>query len=377
VADRIYLSPPDVGERERELLLAAFDSNWVAPAGPDLALFESALAQRTGRQHAVALSSGTAAIHLGLLASGVGPGDEVIVSSFTFAGSVNPIAYLGAKPVLIDSDAQSWNMDPQLLEEALATRAASGRLPRAVLAVDLYGQMADINALQSVCDRYEVPLYEDAAESLGALAWGRPGGSFGPWAAVSFNGNKIITTGGGGAFVTDDGDLADRVRYLSTQARLPVVHYEHTDVGFNYRMSNLLAAVGRGQLEGLDAKVARRTQINRQYRQSLGDIQGVSWQPIPDWSVPNQWLTCVVFDPAVHGPGMSARVMDVLSAHNIESRPLWKPMHLQAVWSSCQSYVNGVSQSLFESGLCVPSGSQLTDDQVAAVAALVTDAVTS
>jgi dTDP-4-amino-4,6-dideoxygalactose transaminase len=375
VPDRIFLSPPDVGPRERELLIAAFDSNWIAPAGPDLALFESAVADRVGRKHAVALSSGTAAIHLGLVTSGVQPGDEVFVSSFTFAGSVNPIQYLGATPVFIDSNVETWNMDPALLRTALHERARSGRLPAAVLVVDLYGQMADMVELQTVCDEFDVPLVEDAAESLGATAWGRPGGSFGPWAAVSFNGNKIITTGGGGAFVTDDAGAADRVRYLSTQARMPVTHYEHEDVGFNYRMSNLLAAVGRGQIENLDAKVARRTEINQLYRSLLGELEGVSFQPIPDWSVPNQWLSCLVFDPVTHGANATTRVMRRLDAHNIESRPLWKPMHLQPVWKGCPAYVSGVSESLFAQGMCVPSGSSLTDAQLQGIVSMIYEAL--
>ncbi len=372
---RLYLSPPDVGPRERELLLAAFDSNWVAPAGPDLGLFEEALADRCGRKYAVALSSGTAAIHLGLLISGVERGDHVMVSSFTFAGSVNPVAYLGAVPVLVDSDTESWNMDPALVADELARRAKAGeKQPAAVLAVDLYGQSANLPALQAACEPYGVPVYEDAAEAVGASAFGKRAGSFGDWAAVSFNGNKIITTGGGGALVTDDAAFADRVRYLSTQARMPVVHYEHTDIGFNYRMSNLLAAVGRGQLESLPGKVARRTEINIRYRAALNQ-PGLSWQPIPEWSRPNNWLTCMVLDPAVQATvnGMCAcdRVRAALDAEDIECRPMWKPMHLQPVFADAPALVNGVSERLFHTGLCLPSGSSMTDADVDRVIAII------
>jgi pyridoxal phosphate-dependent aminotransferase EpsN len=374
---RLYLSPPDVGPRERELLLAAFDSNWVAPAGPDLAAFEVALAQKTGRKFSVALSSGTAAIHLGLLLSGVTAGDEVFVSTFTFSGSVNPIMYLGAIPVFIDSDEDSWNMDASLVEQELTRRRAAGeKMPKAVLAVDLYGQVANMVALRAACEPFGVPIFEDAAEALGATGHGCAGGSFGHWAAMSFNGNKIITTGGGGALVTDDEVFANRVRSLSTQARLPVVHYEHQEVGFNYRMSNLLAAVGRGQLEALDHKVARRNQINERYKAGLGDINGVSWQPIPEWSKPNQWLSCIVLDPAVFGDGVCERVRLALEADDIESRPLWKPMHMQPIFAKFPSVLNGVGERLFRTGLCVPSGSGMPDTDVDRVVAIIRQTLT-
>ena len=291
-----------------------------------------------------------------------------MVSSFTFAGSLNPVAYVGATPVLVDSDEVSWNIDPDLVAAELQRRAKAGeKQPAALLAVDLYGQAADLPALIAVCEPYGVPVYEDAAEGVGAFAFDKHAGSFGHWAAVSFNGNKIITTGGGGALVTDDAAFADRVRYLSTQARMPVVHYEHTDIGFNYRMSNLLAAVGRGQLEGLDEKVARRTEINQRYRAGLTQA-GISWQPVPAWSQPNNWLTCMVLDPAVFPDrnGMSAcdRVRAALDGEDIECRPLWKPMHLQPVFADAPALVNGVSERLFRTGLCLPSGSSMTDADV-------------
>jgi dTDP-4-amino-4,6-dideoxygalactose transaminase len=373
---RLYLSPPDVGPRERELLLAAFDSNWVAPAGPDLGLFEADLAARTGRQHAVALASGTAAIHLGLIVSGIQRGDHVMVSTFTFSGSVNPIAYLGAVPVLIDSEADSWNIDPLLVEQELLRRSQAGEvLPKALLAVDLYGQTTNTPVLQDVCDRYGVLIVEDAAEGLGAFGFGRQGGSFGAWAALSFNGNKIITTGGGGALVADDAALASRVRSLSTQARVAVVHYEHEEIGYNYRMSNLLAAVGRGQLEGLDAKIARRTAINNKYKAALAHLDGVSWQPVPQWSTPNYWLTCMVLDPAVFGDDGCERVRLALESDDIESRPLWKPMHLQPVFRDAPSVLNGLSEQLFKTGMCLPSGSGTPDADIDRVIAGVKHAI--
>lgn len=369
---RIYLSPPDVGARERELLLAAFDSNWIAPAGPDLALFERAIADACGRAHSVALASGTAAIHLGLLLGGVGPGDDVIVSSFTFIGSVNPIMQLGARPVLIDSSEDTWNLDPALVDAELARRAAAGEaMPAAVVAVDLYGQCADYLALSDVCARHGVTLVSDAAEALGASAFGRPAGSFGPWAAMSFNGNKIITTGGGGAFLTDDDALAERVRTLSTQARLPFAHYEHAECGFNYRMSNLLAAMGRGQVEGLAAKVARRGEIHCSYRQAFAGVAGLSWQPVPEWSQPNRWLTCVVLDEGVHGVGRCEEIRVALEALDIETRPLWKPMHLQPVFRDAPSVATGVSERLFGTGLCLPSGSGLSASELERVCSAV------
>jgi dTDP-4-amino-4,6-dideoxygalactose transaminase len=359
-----------VGEAERAALLEAFDGGWIAPVGPDLDAFEGDIAVATGRRAAVGLSSGTAALHLALLTIGVGPGDEVVASTFTFAATVNAIRYCGAEPVLIDSDRTSWNMDPQLLSDVLARRAAAGSLPAAVVSVDLYGQCADYEAIEAICHRYDVPLVEDAAEALGATAYGRPAGSFGGVGVVSFNGNKIITTSGGGMLVTDDEEQAARVRYLATQARQAVAHYEHTDVGYNYRLSNLLAALGRAQLQRLPAMMARRHEIHQRYRDALidgGDAGGLVFMPVAPWNTWNGWLTCVVFDQ----PGTNIETMQRLAAHDIEARPLWKPMHRQPVYARVEAHLSGVSDDLYDRGLCLPSGSSLTDEAIERVIAAI------
>ena len=356
---RIYLSPPDVSDVERKLLLDAFDSNWVAPVGPDLDAFEAQVAEVVGVRHAVALTSGTAALHLALVAAGVRRGDTVLVPSFTFAASANAVMYLGARPVFLDSTADSWNLDPRLVAEELRIRAARGQLPRAVLAVDMYGQCADYDPLLVACDRYGVALIEDAAEALGASYRGRPAGSFGLAGVLSFNGNKIITTGGGGMLVTDDGRVATQTRYLATQAREPVPHYEHRAVGYNYRLSNLLAAVGRGQVQRLDELIAARRQTSRYYRAALGDLPGLTFMPIADYGVPNWWLTCLQVDAEQFGADRD-RIIEHLGAQNIEARPAWKPMHLQPVFQDCVMRGGGVAADLFRRGLCLPSGSALT-----------------
>lgn len=358
MSDRIFLSSPDVTDAERRALLAAFDSGWIAPVGPDLSAFEAALAEWT-TGHVVALSSGTAALHLALLAAGVAPGDEVFVSTFTFAATANAVAYCGATPVFIDSEAASWNMSPGLLREALETAARSGRLPAAVVVVDLYGQCADYDPIVEACAEFDVPLIEDAAEALGATYRGRPAGSFGAAGVLSFNGNKIMTTSGGGALVARSPEEADRARYLATQARQPAVHYEHTEIGFNYRLSNLLAAIGIAQLERLPAMRSRRLEINARYRAAL-TADHVEFMPVPEWSDWNGWLSCVVFDDGARRDA----VMAALDAANIESRPLWKPLHLQPVFTDHPRRVDGTSEDLFERGLCLPSGSVLTDDDV-------------
>ncbi len=368
---RIYLSPPDVGDLERSHLLRALDEGWVAPAGPDLAALERDIAAMVGLPAAVALSSGTAALHLALLAVGVQPGDEVLVSTFTFAASVNAIRYCGAEPVFIDSDASSWNMSPQLLRDELDRARRSGRLPAAVVVVDLYGQCADYDALLAPCRVLGIPVVEDAAEALGATYRGRPAGSFGDVGVFSFNGNKIITTSGGGMLVSADEALADRVRYLATQAREPVVHYEHAEVGYNYRLSNLLAALGRGQLERLGSFVARRRAVNARYRELLADVAGCRFMPVPEWSGWNGWLTAVTFD----APHLPSAVQHVLADASIESRPLWKPMHQQPVFRRHRACIDGTSDGLFQHGLCLPSGSSLSDAEVDEIAALVTEVV--
>ncbi|MEM8619422.1 MAG: DegT/DnrJ/EryC1/StrS family aminotransferase [Actinomycetota bacterium] len=370
---RILLSQPDVGDLERQYLLAAFDGGWIAPAGPDLARFELGLTELTGWP-AVALSSGTAALHLALLSCGVGPGDDVLLPTFTFVASANAVMYTGASPRFIDSDLRSWNMAPELLEKELVALAGRNELPRAVMTVDLYGLCADYDALVPICERYEVPLIEDAAEALGSTTTGRPAGTLGDVGIVSFNGNKIATTSGGGALLAGDDALADRVRYLATQARQPTVHYEHTEVGFNYRLSNLLAAIGSAQLQRLPQMMERRREIHRHYRNGFAQ-HGVELMPVPAWhrigNDPlggwNGWLTCVVFaDGAARDAAMRR-----LEAQNIESRPLWKPMHLQPLFDGAPGQIDGTAESLFARGLCLPSSSALADDDVQRVIATV------
>ena len=357
---RIYLSPPDVGDLERKLLLEAFDSNWVAPVGPDLDAFENQVADLVGVRHAVALSSGTAALHLALVAAGVGPGDTVLVPSFTFAASANAVMYLGARPVFLDSTAESWNVDPELVADELHRQARSARPPKAVITVDMYGQCADYDRLLAACDRYGVALVEDAAEALGASYRGRPAGSFGLAGVLSFNGNKIATTGGGGMLVTDDERVATATRYLATQARDPVPHYEHREVGYNYRLSNLLAAVGRGQVQRLDDLIDARGATARYYRAALGDLPGLEFMPIADYGTPNWWLSCLLVDAEAFGAGRD-EIIARLATDNIEARPTWKPMHLQPVFQDCPVRGGTVSADLFHRGLCLPSGSSLTD----------------
>lgn len=359
---RIYLSPPDVGPEERELLLDAFDSGWIAPLGPHVDAFERELAAAVGVPYAVALSSGTAALHLGLQILGVGRGDEVITSTLTFAATANAICYQAASPVFLDVSRDTWNLDPDLLEEELASRNRRNRLPAAVVPVDLYGQCADYGRISTICERFGVPVLEDAAEALGASCGSRRAGAFGDCAAFSFNGNKIITTSGGGMLVSHRRDIVERARHLSTQARQPAAHYEHEDVGFNYRMSNLLAAVGRGQLARLEQKVARRRGINLAYRAALGGHAGVSFMPEAPYGHSNAWLTVVTIDAAAFGTDREAIRLH-LESRDVESRPVWKPMHMQPVFKSCQVRGGNVAGQLFRDGLCLPSGSSLTDEQ--------------
>ena len=360
--NRIYLSPPDVGPEERELLLDAFDSGWIAPLGPHVDAFECELAEAVGVPHAVALSSGTAALHLGLRILGVGRGDEVITSTLTFAATANAICYQGAAPVFLDVSRDTWNLDPDLLEEELAARNRRNERPAAVVPVDLYGQCADYQRITEICERFGVPVLEDAAEALGASCGSRRAGAFGDCAAFSFNGNKIITTSGGGMLVSRRRDIVERARHLSTQARKPAAHYEHEDIGFNYRMSNLLAAVGRGQLARLEQKVARRRGLNLAYRAALGGYAGVSFMPEAPYGRSNAWLTVVTIDAEAFGADREA-IRRHLESRNVESRPVWKPMHMQPVFRSCEVRGGDVAGQLFRDGLCLPSGSSLTDDQ--------------
>lgn len=355
---RILLSGPDVGQPERDALLRAFDDGWIAPVGPELSLFETELAAYTGAEACVALASGTGALHLALLDVGVQPGDEVVVQSATFAASAFAAVHAGAVPVFCDVDTERWCLSVELVEELLAKKAAIGSLPKAIMPVDLYGACADYDELVKVCERYEVPIVEDAAEALGSIQGGRMAGTFGRSGVLSFNGNKIMTTSGGGALL-GSAEVIDRARYLATQARLPELHYEHVDIGFNYRMSNLLAALGRAQLAGLEAKIKRREAIYQRYLAADG-LAELSWCPFAGMDRPNRWLSVAMlpdgFDPTT--------VCRALEAKEIEARPAWKPMHLQPVFSGSEMVGGSVSEELFTRGLCLPSGSALTDDQV-------------
>lgn len=362
--ERIYLSPPDIGPAEEEAVLRALRSGWVAPLGPEVDAFEHEVAHYTGRQHAVALSSGTAALHLALLGWGVGPGDVVLTATMTFAATANAITYTGAEPVFVDCDS-TGNIDPALLEHALNDQRARGRRVAAIVPVDLLGKVADYDAITSIAERAGVPVLADAAESLGARRNGRPAGSFGDAAIVSFNGNKVMTTSGGGMLLTDDGELAERARYLATQARQPVVHYEHTEVGYNYRLSNLLAALGRAQLGRLDAMIQRRREIRRRYCDLFAGVPGVKIFGQPDElgatkTQDNFWLTSLLVDPE-EATWSGAELVAHLAEASIEARPLWKPMHRQPAYGSATAYTNGTSEDLFLRGLSLPSGSAHDD----------------
>ncbi|MEE2778954.1 MAG: aminotransferase class I/II-fold pyridoxal phosphate-dependent enzyme [Myxococcota bacterium] len=369
---RIYLSPPHMGSPERALLLDAFDSNWIAPLGPHVDAFEQETAERTGVGHAAALSSGTAAIHLALLHLGVGPGDTVLVPTLTFAATANAVTYVGAKPVFIDSELRTWNMDPVQVERALTEGKAQGKLPAAIIAVDLSGQCADYDGLLPLCERFGVPLIEDAAEALGATWQGRPAGSFGSCGVLSFNGNKIITTSGGGMLVSDDETLIQRARHLATQARDPAPHYQHSEVGYNYRMSNLLAAVGRGQLASLDQKIEARRENFRFYESLAQRTPGLTMMPTDPRGQSNRWLSCILIDESEFGCGPE-ELRCHLESHDIESRPLWKPMHMQPVFSDARRWGGEVAEDLFRRGLCLPSGSSLTREDRARIGALIKD----
>jgi dTDP-4-amino-4,6-dideoxygalactose transaminase len=369
---RIYLSPPHLSGRELQLVQEAFASNWIAPLGPQVDAFEREFAEAVGAPHALALNSGTAALHLALQLAGVRRGDEVLVSTLTFAASVNPIIYLGAHPTFIDSERASWNMDPTLLSKTLDARARSGRLPAAVVLVHLYGQSADIRPIQTACERHGVPLVEDAAEALGATYGGRTPGTFGQSGIFSFNGNKIITTSGGGMLVSPDAELIAHARKLATQAREPAPHYEHTEIGYNYRMSNILAAIGRGQLESLEARVVARRRNFEYYVQVLADLPGMRFMPEAPWGRATRWLTCILVDPGQFGADRD-EIRLALEREEIEARPLWKPMHLQPVFraAGCEFIGGAVAEALFTRGLCLPSGSNLSEADLARVTAVI------
>lgn len=367
---RIYLSPPHLGREEGRIVAEAIASNWIAPAGPHVDAFERAFAVTVGSPHAAAVSSGTAALHLALRLAGVGEGGTVFVSTLTFVASVNPVLYLGATPYFIDSERRSWNMDPALLADALETCARRGRLPKAVVVVHLYGQSADIGAIKDLCDRYGVTVVEDAAEALGATYHGGAPGTFGAFGIYSFNGNKLITTSGGGMLVSPDGEAVARARKLASQAREPAPHYEHLEVGHNYRLSNVLAALGRAQLRRLEARVAARRRVFAFYHDALADLPGLSFMPEAPWGRSTRWLTCLTIDPGEFGADRDT-VLKALAADNIEARPVWKPMHRQPLFAGLGVAGGTVAEDLFARGLCLPSGSALTAEQLARVAGIV------
>lgn len=361
---RILLSAPHMGGGEMKYIQLAFDQNWIVPLGPNVDAFEKELGELTGVKHVAALSSGTSAIHLALIMLGVEPGDQVIASTYTFSATVNPIAYQQAIPFLVDSERESWNMDPELLEQAIRDNRQKGADKRikAIIVAHLYGMPAKMDEINAVAERYGIPVIEDAAEALGSRYKGRPAGSLGKFGILSFNGNKIITTSGGGALISDDEAMISRARFLSTQARDPAPHYQHSAIGYNYRMSNVVAGIGRGQLEVLQDRINRRREINRWYRSVVGDTPGITFHTEPSADFySNYWLTCILVDPKVTGI-TSEQLRLAFEAENIEVRPLWKPMHLQPVFADCPAYVNGTSEKFFRNGLCLPSGTRLSDE---------------
>ncbi len=364
---RIYLSPPHMSGKERKYIDEAFETNWIAPLGPNVDGFEKAVADYCGVKDAAALSSGTAAIHLALIILGVEPGDEVIASSFTFSGTVNPVSYLGATTVFVDSEASTWNMDPVLLEEAVKDRISKGKQVKAIIPVHLYGMPANMEAILSIAEKYDIPVVEDAAESLGSRFKDKQAGSFGRISILSFNGNKILNTSGGGMLLSDDPEITAKTRFLATQARDNAPYYLHSQIGYNYRMSNILAGVGCGQMEVIEERIRQRRENHFFYREYLEQVDGVTILKEPsDIYFSNHWLTTILLDPEKTGCN-NKQLMEELEKENIESRHLWNPMHLQPVFSESPGYVNGTSERLFQQGLCLPSGSQMTDDDRARV----------
>ncbi len=360
---RIFLSPPHVGDHEIEFVKEAFESNYIAPVGPHVDAFEKEFCAKIGAQHATAVSSGTAALHLALRLSGVGPDDEVMTSTLTFIGSASPITYLGAKPIFVDCDQASWNLNPMLLMKELRKRARHNNLPKALVLVHLYGQCADIEPILEACNQYGVILIEDAAEALGASYRERYAGTFGKTGIYSFNGNKIITTSGGGMLVSDDESFVTQARFLATQARDPAPHYEHSQIGYNYRMSNILAAIGRGQLRVLADRVEAKRTIFDYYKNTLGDVPGIEFMPEPNYGRCTRWLTCLTIDPAKFGVDRET-VRLTLERENIEARPVWKPMHMQRVFQGYERIGGEVAEDLFERGLCLPSGTGINEENL-------------
>jgi len=361
---KILLSSPHMGGTELKYIHEAFEQNWIVPLGPNVDAFERELGSTVGAKHVAALVSGTSAIHLALILLDVKPGDFVISSTYTFSATVNPIAYLCAIPVLVDSEAESWNMDPDLLERAIIGMSSEGKKPKAIIVAHLYGMPAKMNEIMAVADKYNIPVIEDAAEALGSKYMGKRVGCLGKFGILSFNGNKIITTSGGGALTCEDEALIKRARFLATQARDPAPHYQHSTIGYNYRMSNVVAGIGRGQLEVLDQRIKRRREINQWYRDVLKDVPGITFHTEPSKDFySNYWLTCIIIDPEKAGTD-SEKVRLAFTTENIEVRPLWKPMHLQPVFENCPAYVNGTSEAFFRNGLCLPSGTNMTENDM-------------
>jgi dTDP-4-amino-4,6-dideoxygalactose transaminase len=362
---KIWLSSPHMSGQEIKYVNEAFDSNWIAPLGPNLTGFENELATYLKASYASVLSSGTAALHLALIMLGVKQGDEVICQSFTFSASANPIAYQGAVPVFVDSEKETWNMDPILLEVAIKDRIKNGKKPKAIIIVHLYGMPAKITELLEVANKYDIPIIEDAAEALGSKYKGQHCGTFGLMSILSFNGNKIITTSGGGALISDDIKYIEKSKFLATQARDQAPHYQHSNIGYNYRMSNVLAGIGRGQLEVIEQRVNQRREVNKFYRNLFKNFEGVTFLTEPNESFySNHWLTSVILNPMKSNGVTGEKLRLELEKDNIECRPLWKPMHLQPVFENAPKYVNGVSEKLFKRGLCLPSGSNMCDNDL-------------
>ncbi|MEM7109524.1 MAG: aminotransferase class I/II-fold pyridoxal phosphate-dependent enzyme [Bacteroidota bacterium] len=360
--ERIYLSSPHMGGNELKYVQEAFETNWISPVGPNLDAFEESIKAYSGIHNVAALSSGTAAIHLALIILGVEQGDEVICSSFTFSGSCNPIIYQKAIPVFVDSERETWNIDPELLEEAIKNRIQKGKKPKAIILVHLYGMPAKLDEILAIANQYEIPVIEDAAEALGSRYKGRSLGTFGEIGIYSFNGNKIITTSGGGALVSYNEGYVKQAKYLATQARDAAPHYQHSEIGYNYRLSNICAGIGLGQMEVLNKHVELRRSIFERYKIAFAKYNGIKFLREAKGSFANRWLTTVLVDSSVLGIDREA-IRQELEKHNIESRPLWKPMHQQPVFTTAPFYGRGVSEKLFDDGLCLPSGSNLKEDQ--------------
>ncbi len=376
MSERIYLSPPHMGGEELKFVHEAFESNWIAPLGPQVSAFEKEVASYVGTKGALAVNSGTAAIHLGLRLLGVESGDKVFCSTLTFIGSVNPILYLNAEPVFIDSEPESWNMSPNALKRAFEDAAQTDDLPKAVIVVNIYGQSTDMDPILDLCNKYGVPVLEDAAESLGAFYKGKPSGTFGKYGTFSFNGNKIITTSGGGMLVSNDTEGLEKARFWATQARDPAIYYQHSEMGYNYRMSNILAAIGRGQLRVLDDRVKRRREIFDAYKSELGSIPGVGFMPEAEFGKSNRWLTVMTLDPETIKKN-PFELVDYLEEQNIESRPVWKPMHLQPLFQGNKYYTHeenrSISDILFKTGICLPSGTAMTERDLERVIDAITE----